>query len=340
MASRSLTQGLALAVSSCSIALQCLIGLSTSTSAQHLLVVNKSGNTLSIIDPATHRETAVVPTGFAPHEVAVSPDGRLAYVTDYGTGDRAGSTVTIVDVEAAEAMGRISLEPHTRPHGIAVSADGTIWVTTEGSSHVLHVDPKERRILHAIETGQRVTHMVSLVEEHGRAFTANIGGGNVTAVDTRSFTVMDHLTTGDGAEGIDVAPGGDRVYVTNRSAGTLSEIDPATNRVVRNLEVGEFPIRVKVRPDGREALVSNANGNELAAVDLTSWQVVRRLAVGAMPVGILITPDNTTAFVANTRDDKISVIDLVEWKLAGEIVAGDEPDGMAWVPRDAAAGGQ
>ncbi len=303
-----------------------------SASAQKLLVVNKSGNTLSIVDPETRRETAVVPTGFAPHEVAVSPDGRLAFVTDYGTGQRAGSTITIVDIEAARAVGTIPLDPHSRPHGIAVATDGTLWVTAEGSSHVLHIDAAEHRILHAIETGQRVTHMVVVAEKHGRAYTANIGGGNVTAVDAREFDVMEHIATGDGAEGIDVSPDGNRVYVTNRSAGTLSEIDPTTNRVVRHLEVGDFPIRVKVRPDGKEALVSNANGSELAAVDLESWSVVRRLAVGAMPVGILITPDNRTAFVANTRDDKISVIDLVEWKLDGEIVAGDEPDGMAWVP--------
>jgi YVTN family beta-propeller protein len=301
------------------------------SASDRLLVVNKSGNTLSVIDPATREETAVVPTGFAPHEVSVSADGRFAYVTDYGNGERPGSTVTIVDLETYQAAGTISLDPHTRPHGITTASDSTLWVTHEGSQHVLHLDPSERRILHAIETGQRVTHMVVVAEKHGRAFTANIGGGNISAVDAGEFALIEHITTGDGAEGIDVSPDGDRVYVTNRAAGTLSEIDPATNTLVRNLDVGDFPIRVKVRPDGREALVSNAQANEIVAVDLANFEVVRRLAVGAMPVGILITPDNRTAYVANTRDDKVSVIDLVEWKLDGEIIAGDEPDGMDWV---------
>jgi YVTN family beta-propeller protein len=301
--------------------------------AQKLVVVNKSASTLSIVDPATRAELAVVPTGFGPHEVAVSGDGRFAYVSDYGTGPQPGNTVTVIDIAEERSLGTIGLGSHTRPHGITVASDGSVWVTTEGSQHLLQLDPVEREVLQAIRTNQDVTHMVALAEAAGRVYTANIGSGNATAADAARGEVLDHITTGAGAEGIDVSPDGRRVYVSNRSAGTLSEIDVATNAVTRTLQVGDFPIRVKVRPDGREVLVSNARGNEVVAVDIESWTVARRLSVGAVPVGILITPDNRTAYVANTRDDKISVIDLDAWALDGEIVAGDEPDGMAWVGR-------
>ncbi len=40
-----------------------------------LLVVNKGESTLSVVDLAEGREVGRVPTGYAPHEVAVSPDG-------------------------------------------------------------------------------------------------------------------------------------------------------------------------------------------------------------------------------------------------------------------------
>jgi YVTN family beta-propeller protein len=296
--------------------------------------VNKSANTVSVIDPDTRTASAVLPTGFGPHEIAVSRDGRFAYVSDYGTGPRPGNSVTILDLEAGERAGTIDLGSHTRPHGVTVAADGTVWVTTEGSRHVLQLDPASRQIMRAVETGQSVTHMVVVAEAARRVYTANIGSGNVTAIDATTGEALAQLSTGAGAEGLDVSPDGATVFVTNREAGTLSEIDVASNTVTRSLAVGDFPIRVKVRPDGREALVSNARGNEVVAVDLSEWAVVRRLAVGAMPVGILIAPDNRTAYVANTQDDKISVIDLVGWQLTGEIVAGDEPDGLAWVGRD------
>ena len=63
-----------------------------------LLVVNKSESTLSFVHAPSRTEVAEVETGFAPHEVALSPDGRWAYVSDYGTGPEPGNTVTIVDV--------------------------------------------------------------------------------------------------------------------------------------------------------------------------------------------------------------------------------------------------
>jgi YVTN family beta-propeller protein len=296
-----------------------------------LLVVNKSESTLSFVHAPSRTEVAEVETGFAPHEVALSPDGRWAYVSDYGTGPEPGNTVTIVDVAARSTVGTIDLGAHTRPHGITVAGDGSVWVTTEGTAHLLKLDPETRTVVLEAETGQQVTHMVVVTSPLGRAFTANIGSGTVTAVDAETGEVLAHLRTGAGAEGLALSPDGQRVYVANRSAGTLSEIDVASSTVTRSLEVGDFPIRVEVMPDGSRALVSNAQANELAVVDLAQWTVERRIPVGAVPVGIQITPDGLQAYVANTQADKVSVVDLQRWEVVGEIVAGAEPDGMAWV---------
>ena len=295
-------------------------------------MVNKSSNTLSIVDPGSGSEVGVVEVGFAPHEVAVSPDGRTAYVTDYGIGSRPGNTVSVVDLGRRERVRTVDLFQHTRPHGIDVAPDGDLWVTTEGSRHVVRIDPGSGRIEEAVETDQRVTHMVVVAPEIDRVVTANIESGNVTIVDTQEGRVVAHVPTGAGAEGIDLLPGGRRVLVTNREAGTLTEVDVEAGRVTRRLEVGNVPIRVRIRPGGTEALISNAGDDEIAAVDLEAWRVDRRLAVGAVPVGILVTPDDRRAYVANTRDDRITVVDLETWSVAGEVVAGDEPDGMAWVP--------
>jgi YVTN family beta-propeller protein len=295
-----------------------------------LLVVNKSSNTLSVVNPLTLQEVKTIPVGFAPHEVAVSLDGRFAYVTNYGTGERPGNSLTVVDLGNYEAVGTLSVAPNTRPHGVAVALDGTLWVTTEGSGHVVQLDPVSGEILQAVATGQSVTHQVALAPEAGRVITANIGSGTATIIDPQTEAVVTHVATGEGAEGLTVHPDGMRAFVTNRAAGTLVEVDLVTNAITRSMDVGAFPIRVKVRPGGQELLVSNAEGNEVVEVDLERWEIVRRLPVGAAPIGILISPDNRTAYVANTRDDKVTVIDLEAWAVVGEIIAGDEPDGLAW----------
>ena len=55
--------------------------------AQTLLVLNKEG-TLAIVDPATKKILGTVRVGEQPHEVEVSTDGKLAFVSNYGTGPR------------------------------------------------------------------------------------------------------------------------------------------------------------------------------------------------------------------------------------------------------------
>ena len=40
-----------------------------------LLVANKTDDTVDLVDPATGKSGATLPTGHAPHEIAVSPDG-------------------------------------------------------------------------------------------------------------------------------------------------------------------------------------------------------------------------------------------------------------------------
>ena len=73
-----------------------------------LLVCNKSADTVSVFDVVTRAEIATLPTGEAPHEIAVSPDGCTAVVTNYGR-QRAGRTLTILDVPGAAVRGTLRL---------------------------------------------------------------------------------------------------------------------------------------------------------------------------------------------------------------------------------------
>ena len=47
-----------------------------------LVALNKADATLAIIDPSDMKITAKVPTGYSPHEVVLSADGKTAYAVD------------------------------------------------------------------------------------------------------------------------------------------------------------------------------------------------------------------------------------------------------------------
>ena len=316
-----------------------------------LVVLNKSEATAALVDPESGEVRRVLPTGEGPHEAAVSPDGRLAVVCDYGQRE-AGSTLTVLDLERLEVARTVSLGEHRRPHGIEFQADGRhVVVTVEQSRAILRVDLETSSVVRAFPTEAQVSHMLALAPDGARAFVANIGSGSVTVIDLVEGAILAQVPTGEGAEGITVTPDGKEVWVTNRAADTISVLDAEWLEVKASLPCGQFPIRVKITPDGKHALVSNANSGDVAVFDVAARKELARIPMeltavegsderlfgerfgdSPVPVGILIEPGGGRAYVANTNADLVTILDLEAWKVAGRIAPGREPDGMAWSP--------
>jgi len=315
--------------------------LATPAMAGVVVVLNKSDHEAALVDPATLEVLAKLPTGKGPHEAATSPDGRYAYVSNYGSfavfreGERPqmqpGNTITVLDLKARKVKATFDLRKYTQPHGIWVSRDAKrVWVTCEGAKAVLELDAASGEILKAWETDQDVSHMVVPTPDEKKLYVANIGSGSVTVID-RSTDIVKSIPTGAGAEGIDIAPIGKEVWVSNRASHTVAVIEVATDRVLITFESGgQMPIRVKFTPDGKQAWVSNARSNMVTVFDAASRQLIGKIEVGAVPVGILMAPDGQRAFVANTNDNKVTVMDVPGQKILRTFTTGTEPDGMAW----------
>jgi YVTN family beta-propeller protein len=321
-------------------------------SGQTLLVGNKTDNTVDLIDLKRGESRATLPTGVGPHEIAVAPAGRLAVISNYGSRDSRGSSLTLIDLVAEEVVNTIELGEHTSPHGMAWLDEDRLVVTTEGSAHLLIVNPHRGEILAAIPTSQEISHMVAVTPDGARAFVANIGSSTVTVIDLTAGKKVADLPTGEGAEGIAVSADGSKVWVTNRAADTLSVIDAETLVIERSHACASFPIRIALTPDGEHALVSVARTGEVVQLDPATGRETARAKLdlsalpesttrlfgdqfgkSPVPVGLVIAPDGHTAWVAATQADMVVAIDPRTLEVKGLIRAGKEPDGMAYSPR-------
>jgi YVTN family beta-propeller protein len=322
----------------------------TAAWAGTLVVANKSEATVSLVDTASRVVRATLPTGVGPHEVVVSPDGRLALVADYG-GREGGSTLTVIDLPGRRVARTIVLAPHRRPHGLAVLPGGErALVTAEESRALLVVDLARGVVERTLVTGAETSHMVVASADGARAYVANIGSGSVTVFDLRTYERLSEIRTGRGAEGVALAPDGAELWVTNRDDDTVSVIDTAALRVVATLAASDFPIRAEATPDGRRVLVSCAGSGDVAVFDRAKRALERRVPLPAppatvegklfggrfgassLPIGLEIAPDGRRAWVAHAGADVISEIDLGRLAKTGELRAGREPDGMAYSP--------
>jgi YVTN family beta-propeller protein len=78
------------------------------------------GNTVSMIDVATNTVVRSVPVGNNPFGVAVTPDGKLAYVTNYGIFNTApGHTVSVIDTATNQV--KTTIPVGLSPTGVAIT---------------------------------------------------------------------------------------------------------------------------------------------------------------------------------------------------------------------------
>ncbi len=317
--------------------------------ADTLVVLNKAEATASLIDLESGTVRATLPTGQGPHEAAVSPDGRLALVGNYGSRGAPGSSLTVIDVPGARVVKTIDLGEYRRPHGLLWLPDGRrALVTAEGNRALIEVDISSGSVKRAFVTKQDVSHMVEVALGGRRAFVANIGSGSVSVVDLEKGAVIRTIATGAGAEGITATIDGKEVWVTNWGDDTVSVIDAESLDILATIPCTSFPIRAKATPDGQYVLVSCARSGDLAVIGTSSRKVVRRIAQdlkvadtdgrlfgsqfdeSSVPIGIVIHPDGGRAWVAHTNADVIAEIDLQSWRVIRLLQAGREPDGMAY----------
>ncbi len=323
------------------VAVVCLIlfGFATLATGQTpspaLLVLDKEDNMLAIIDPATLKTVAQIPTGEGPHEIAVSDDGKLAFVADYG-GRTPGNTLSVIDLVAQKELHRVDLGALRRPHGI-VFADGKVWFTAEQNRLITRYDPVSNQIDWLLGIGQNGTHMLAFSKDRSKLFTSNIQSDSITLLERGSGPYSWNATiisVGKGPEGGDISPDGREYWAANSADGTVSIMDIATKKVVQTLDVRtSHSNRLKFSSDGKLVLISDPGSNSLVIVDAASRKEVKRLNPGRQPEGILIPPDGARAYVAVAGEKTVAVLDLKTLEVTAHISTGNGPDGMAWAER-------
>src|SRR5207253_7496172 len=156
------------------------------TPSSALLVLEKSDNSLAIVDPTNLQIVARVPAGPDPHEIVASPNGKLAYISNYGGSDSTLNTISVVDVAARKALAPINLGALRSAHGLAF-AGGMLYFTAETNKIVGRFDPVTQSVDLVLGTGQDRTHMVAVSESLDRIVTSNVSSGTISIIEQVSL---------------------------------------------------------------------------------------------------------------------------------------------------------
>src|SRR5262245_9284100 len=233
-----------------------LCALASSAGAATLVVLNKSEHTASLIDPESGKTLAKLPVGRGPHEVIVSPDGRTAYVSNFGPygicppGDTMcktpGNTITVIDLTERKVKTTYDYGTNRGQHGSDMSRDGKyLWVTSETPQSLLEIDPATGKILNQWMTKQERSHLMVVTPDEKKFYVSNTVSGSVTMID-RSTGAAKVIPVGKGAEAITISPDGREVWVGMPVDNKLAIISTATDAVVQVIDSGgKQPQRIR-----------------------------------------------------------------------------------------------
>jgi YVTN family beta-propeller protein len=309
-----------------------------------VVVLCKSDFQVVLVDPATQNVLARLPTGRGPHEVAVSPDGRTAYVSNFGRysvypagdteHDKAGNTITVVDLVERKVKNTFDLGTHTGPHGMIVSHDGKlVWATTETPQAVLELDSATGKILHVWNTTQVRSHMIVATPNEMKFYVTNTVSGSVSVID-KSTGEVKVLPTGPGTEGIAISPDGKEVWAASRTDAKISIISTATDAIVATFPSGgKSPKRMEFTPDGSQVWVTNSGSSQTTVFDAHARELIESLTTSKDPSGVSISPDGRRAYITNSNANVLTFVDVTSRKVLSTMPIGTDPDGVAWSAR-------
>jgi YVTN family beta-propeller protein len=294
--------------------------------ADTLLVANRGGSTITLLDPATLSLLTTITVGQDPHEIAVSQDGTSAYVSNYG--GSFGTTLSIVDVPARAKIRDVSIAPLTGPHGIVVRW-GKVWFTAERSAAVGRYDPDTDRVDWVGSVAPAHAHMLAVNAWGTRVFTANMQAASASIIEvegTQSASRKSIPTVTNG-EGIALSPDERELWVGSASpTGGIAVISLQSETVVHHIP-GVFAYRLTFTNDGRHVLVPR--GNTVVVYDAATRAELRAIPVGGTALSVIVAPGDRIAYVAMTNPSRVIRLELATGTILAAATVAPTPDGLA-----------
>ena len=296
-----------------------------------LVVTNKTPSTATIVDVASGRTLATLPTGTNPHEIVLSSDGARAVITDYGGARR---TLTVIDVPGLKVARTIDLGEHRAPHGIVyLPGDRLVAVTCEQTRTVVIVDVAEGVVRHTVPTDANGSHMVGVTADGTRGYTGNMRDHTVSELDLVAHRAVRSFPVPAVPEAINVTPDGKEVWIGSNQTGQVSVLDPATGTVTKAAEGLKWPYRMLFTPDGRQVIVPDPTLNQVRFIDRAARREIGTLSLPGAPQGVTITPDGRHVFQSLAADTRVTIIDPSSRAVVGHLTVGGTPDGVAYTTR-------
>ncbi len=222
-----------------------------------LLVAVYDENRVVVIDSSTQSVVGSIAVP-KPHTVAVSPDGKFAYVTVQEPGHFA---LALIDLAARTVVRTLALEK--TPRDGEFGYDGKkFYFTQAGVNSVQVLDPASGKIVAQIPTGAS-PHFVGYPSGSAFGMAVVQGPGQLSLFDPATNKPARDIAVGKQPHWATTSGDGKTTYVTNEGSNDVTVVDHSTGQTV-TIPVGHAPRKIVVQ---QTAAASIEAGAKVSIVD-------------------------------------------------------------------------
>ena len=213
-------------------------GLGITPDGSRVLVTSFGTNRVLAIDTAGDQVAWQAPVP-QPHNVAITADGRTAYVAS----QQAGATaLVILDVASGAQIGTVQLD--YAPRALTFSPDGTDLIfTLAGVDAVQVLDLASGQLETQIPVGAS-PHYPLFTPDGKLGMVVSQGPGTLDLFDPATYTRTGVVPVGQMPHWIATTADSRTAYVTNENSNSVSVVDLTTGMTTASIPVGNGPRQI------------------------------------------------------------------------------------------------
>lgn len=296
------------------------------TNPQMLAVVEENAGHVSFYNHENGKKLGSLQVGFLPHEIAVSKDGKTAYVTNFGIKDydsgigTPGASISVIDIpNRLEKYRLYTFDPATHqdyaqidsaPHGVKLRPDNEnlLYVNTEKGGKVLVFDLTSRSIIKKFDVSPN-THNLFFSAD-GKTLWLMAGKDGIVRMDPDTGKILGNFALPTPIRGFKCTPDNQSLMLS--AVNQIVFLDPVTLKIQKefsNLGVGPI-LYSDITPDQKYIVAPAAFDNQILIIDVQTKTVVKRIVTGLNPVTVMMDAEGKYAYVTNATDKHITKINM------------------------------
>ncbi len=290
-----------------------------------ILVLNSLDASVSVIDPATWKETRRIPTGKEPHHLYLTPDEKSVIIAN-----ALGDSLTFIDPRTAEVQRTV--RGILDPYHLRFSPDMKWFVTA--ANRLNHVDiyrwdGKDMVLARRISTAKTPSHLW-IDSKSSAVYVSMQDSDELVAIDLATQTQKWRIKTGPMPADVYGTPDDRHVLVglTGSDSVEVFDVSGKEPRSVRKIRTGDGAHAFRAAGDRRHVYVSNRVANTISKIDMQTFEVTGSFAAPGGPDCMDIMSGGKLLLVTSRWSRKLTVIDTEQKKVVRQINVGKSPHGV------------